>query len=114
MGEALCDGAVLWVVCEAVRDHHVEGAVAVGILAREQDALLGLDELDRCVENERAHVVVACEAARRFVHLLQLPAELAVPLAFDLLPFFRRRKSIGLGLVPPLFPLANISTHVLA
>ena len=23
VGEALCDGAVLWVVCEAVRDHHV-------------------------------------------------------------------------------------------
>ena len=42
---------------------------------------LGLDELDRCVENERVHVVVACEAARRFVHPLQLPAELAVPLA---------------------------------
>ena len=82
MGETLRDGAVLRIVFEAVRDRDVEGAVAVGVLAREQDALLGLDELDRCVENERAHVVRGLRGRDAFVHLLQLPAELAVPLAF--------------------------------
>ena len=31
VGEPLCDGAVLRIVCEAVRDRDVEGAVAVGV-----------------------------------------------------------------------------------
>ena len=55
-------------------------AVAVDILAREQDALLGLHELDRGLEDEGAHVAVSGEAARRLIHLLQLRAELTVPL----------------------------------
>jgi hypothetical protein len=45
--EALGDGAALSVVLEAPSHHEVEIAVAVGVLAGEEQPLLGADELDR-------------------------------------------------------------------
>ena len=103
MGEALCQGAVPRVVLEPVRDHNVQGAVSVGVLAREQDALLRLYELDRCSQHEGAHVVV-CEAPGRFVHVLQLRAKLVIPLALGtprLLETTKENPLLGAGLLCP-------------
>ena len=66
---------------EPVRHDDVEGAVAVGVLARQQHALRRLYELDRGLQDERAHVVLASWPVR-FVQTLELRAELAVPFAF--------------------------------
>ena len=82
-GEALRHVAVGWVVVEPVRDDDVERAVAVGILAGQEHPLLRLDELDGRLQHEvpdvAGRVGVGCPA--RVVQALDLPTQLAVPLA---------------------------------
>ena len=69
---------------EPVRHDDVEGAVAVGVLARQQHALRRLYELDRGLQDERAHIAVLASWPRPVcvVQTLELRAKLAVPFAF--------------------------------
>jgi hypothetical protein len=79
--EALGDCAMGRVVLEAVRGHEVEVAVAIEVLTREQQALLGADQLDRGAEDELPHVLRLGERAARLVGGVQLRAQLLIPLA---------------------------------
>jgi hypothetical protein len=80
-GESLYDRAAARVLIKPVRAHRVELPVAVGVAAREQQALLGLDELDRGAEDQVSRIdwFVVCPA--HHVLVLQLGAELAVEIA---------------------------------
>jgi hypothetical protein len=70
------------VVPKAMSGHEVEVAVAIEVLTREQQALLGADQLDRGAEDELPHVLRFDERAARLVSGMQLRAQLLVPLAF--------------------------------
>jgi hypothetical protein len=79
--EALRHRAVLRVVLEPLCHDEVQIAVTVVVLAREQQALLGIHELDRGLEHELEH---AATVRRASMELLELATQLATPLALRL------------------------------
>ena len=85
--EALRDGAMRWIVLEALGEDDVEGAVRVVVLMRYQQALFSLDEPDRRLQDQRADISVvpallACSWHR--LHALDLVAQLTTPFALSL------------------------------
>jgi hypothetical protein len=77
-GEPLYDRAAAWVVGESVRTDHVEPSVLVGIPARQQQAPLGLHELDRGTQDQVPRIPLLVRRAARRMLALQLDAQLAV------------------------------------
>ena len=80
--EPLRHRAVGRVVLEPLPVHDVERPVPVDVGPGHQQALLGLDQLDRRAQDQRVHIVlVVVLPAPRGLDPVQLPAELAAPLA---------------------------------
>ena len=77
--EALHDRNVLRIALEVLRDHEVEVAVAVEVLARHEDALLRPEQLESDLEDHRARIRRVAERAVGVLQLDDLPAQLGVP-----------------------------------
>ena len=80
--EALRDPALGRVVLEALVQDHVEVAVPVRVLARDEQALLGVDQLDGGAQDQRPDVAVAGLRLQRLrgFRALELAPQLGAPL----------------------------------
>ena len=83
-GKTLRHGAVCRIVLKAVRQHHVERAVAVLVLAGDQEPLLGLHQPDGRLKDQGAHVPAVPQHPVRRLHPLDLTAQLAAPFPLGL------------------------------
>jgi hypothetical protein len=103
--ESLRHGAVLRIRFEPVRAHDVEVAVGIDVGPRDEHALLGLHQLDRRSEDEGVQVVLAvAEHAVRVLEPVDLPAQLAIPLALGAQGLLEAAEQLGLPSLRRLDP----------